>query len=65
MVSERDEEARQERKEDKRKEAIPKLSPMTEKTDLLEYLEMSEEHMDQKEIYTQDWAVWTPHASSK
>ena len=40
----------QERKEDKRKEAIPKLSPMTEKTDLLEYLEMFEEHMHQKKI---------------
>ena len=47
MVSERDEEVRQERKEE---EAIPKLSPMTEKTDLLEYLEMFEEHMHWKKI---------------
>ena len=35
MVGERDEEARQERKEDKRKEAIPKLSPMTDREDRL------------------------------
>ena len=55
MVSERDEQARQERKEDKRKEAIPKLSPMTEKTDLLEYLEMFEDHMHRKEIRKIGW----------
>ena len=44
-----------ERKEDKRKEAIPKIAAMTKETEISEYLEMFEENMGRKEIPRCEW----------
>ena len=53
---ERQEEAA-ERREEKRRNAIPKLAPMTAEADVLEYLESFEENMGKRGIDREEWSI--------
>ena len=52
----KEEELRRERKEEQKRKAIPKLTPMTNDSDLIEYLENFQEHMAKKKVSKEDWS---------